>query len=77
MIPRYQSSHDNDRLKYDIASMLGYGAYSLCDCQQNRLVVKLANECNQLAWTGHRKKFIDCDSESKRKILEKAQTNLL
>lgn len=73
---RNESNHDNDRLKYDIASRLGYGAYSLCDYQQKRLVVKLANECNQLAWTGQLRRFIDCDPESKRKIFEKAKLNL-
>lgn len=80
MLPRGQkkkeSNHDNDRLKYDIASRLDYGAYSLCNCQQKRLVTKIASECNQLALKGQLRRFIDCDPESKRKIFEKARKNL-
>lgn len=71
-----ESNHDNDRLRYDIASRLGYGAYSLCNRQQKRLVENLATECNRLAWKSHLRRFIDCDPESKRKIFEKAKRNL-
>lgn len=80
MIPRGQqkkeSNHDSDRLKYEIASRLNYGAYSLCDYQQKRLVVKFANECNHLAWKGHLRRYIDCDPDSKEKIFAKAKINL-